>query len=143
MGRSVVMWISGLLIVGALYTNCQGGHMNVSSSGSFQLGDPSNINNYKEYPPAVICGSAGYDFLLRNYLRANCGSCHGAGGIAFPQFTDSNLQNAYWAAQLVARDKWVTTTTNNQFCGPDCNLSTSGQVYKGLMEWLDHKTSCP
>ncbi len=132
--------LSGLLI---LYTNCSEYPAGENPHSSYQLGDPADVNNFKEVPPAVICGKSGYDFLLRNYIRYNCGSCHASGGAGFPPFTATNLDDAYFSAMTVAKDRWIATVTQNRFCGPVCNLSTTGEVFRGLMEWIDHRSTCP
>lgn len=134
-------WIPLLLVVAIAYTNCSK-EFEMDESG-FVLGDPRDVNNFKSPPPSVICGKSGYDFLLKNYIRSNCGACHGEGGIAFPQFTASGLNDAHWAAQLVPRERWIATITENRFCGPSCNLSITGQMYGGFVEWLENPANCP
>jgi hypothetical protein len=101
-------------------------------------------NYFTEARPDVICGKAGYQFLLRNYIGPHCGSCHANGGFADPKFGDTNDPDAaYLAALSVFENKWEETLTNNQFCGASCSLDSRGRVYNGFREWLDNSTDCP
>lgn len=136
----LLVLVSGSLLA---YTNCSEYPDGEKPNASYQLGDPTNVNNFKEVPPPVICGKAGYEFMLRNYIRYNCGSCHGASGVGFPSFTATDVDDAYFSAMTVGRDRWIATVTQNRFCGPACNLSTTGEVFNGLLQWLDNKSTCP
>lgn len=126
-----------------LYTNCDGYNRQDPKPLPFQLGNPLDINNFKEPPPPLICGRSGWDFMLRNYIKQNCSACHYAGGFASPPFAADNLDTAYNAAKTIAKDRWQATVTDNRFCVPNCNLSRTGQMYEGLMEWVDNKYGCP
>lgn len=100
-------------------------------------------NYLKEAAPDLICGEAGYGYLMRNYLVKNCGACHDNTGISFPHFANSfDVKASYDEARGIPRKTFISTATDNRFCGAKCSISVKGETYKALLEWLDHQT-CP
>jgi hypothetical protein len=42
----------------------------------------------------------------------------------------------------VAPAKLLAASHKNKFCGPDCNLSTKGDLYKAIEAWTNARV-CP
>ncbi len=101
-----------------------------------------DINIPKEVKPALLCGEDGYNYLRRNYINKNCAACHDDKALAYPLFGRSDSSLAFQTAKGITDEKWHKTTTENAFCYPNCNLSTSGQMYKAIQEWLKNR-NCP
>ena len=125
-----------LLCLVVLFQNC--GESKVTRlPGNSVLGLAPH-NYFTEAKPASMCGEQGYNFLMDQYLIRHCGSCHEDPPLAEPPFAASaNRAFAYFASSLITRERWIASSTNNQFCGDDCSLDTRGEVYQGLVEWLD------
>lgn len=126
-----------LLSTMVLFQNCGGESIVTRLPGNSVLGLAPH-NYFTETKPASMCGEEGYNFLMDQYLIRNCGACHEDPPLVEPPFAASqNRAFAYFASSLVTRENWIETTTNNTFCAGDCNLDTRGEVYEGLVEWLD------
>ena len=124
-----------------LFQNCarQPDTFGQSSEQEYSLPE---INYFKETRPTLICGKDGWAFMQRNYISTNCSGCHYQGAPNRTQFAGLDLDNAFTNAKSVSKDSWHKFTTQNAFCYPNCDLNQNGDVYKGLMEWADHK-DCP
>ena len=76
-------------------TNAQGG------SESSQ-----DINKLRTARPSIICGESGYEYLLTEYLRPQCGDCHSSGSNTFePTFTDSTFTTAFNGAMEISDER--------------------------------------
>ena len=110
------------------------------------------VNYFTKPRPSIICGEAGYAFLAEQYFQPRCGgSCHSQGGTipgALPYFGDSNSSFAYQQMQYLSKERITHTVTKNSFCGDsdpdlDCNLKMTGEVYVGIIEWINNRNACP
>lgn len=109
------------------------------SPGTTQTGSTDDINKFTKNPP-VLTGQVGFQFLLEQYLGPRCGGCHD-NKLYFraPFFDLSDSQKSYDLSLLMLKkDDMITRITNNPFC-PGCKLNPDGEVYKGIMYWLDHR----
>lgn len=140
-----------LVLVGILYlgitisfNNCTRGSGTAPSSESTHqpVEGLDAVNYFRESVPSTFCGQDGYGYLLRSYLGPECGSCHSMNGGTFPPFGDNDLSKAYSYGRTMGKAKFLELSTNNRFCGPDCNLDTRGEIYQALNQWFDHTDSC-
>lgn len=99
------------------------------------------INFFREPIPDRFCGEMGYGYLLRSYLGPECGTCHSMNGM-FPPFADNDQAKAYSWGKTLGKENFLSKVVDNRFCGPGCNLDTRGEIYKALVEWLDHRDNC-
>lgn len=133
----------GLFSISLGFTNCAKGNAPVAAEEPSQRVEGlAAVNYFREPVPARFCGEEGYGYLLRSYIGPQCGSCHSMGGSMFPPFGDSDLSKAYSYGRSLGKQNFIEKSTDNRFCGPDCNLDTRGEVYKALVEWLDHTDNC-
>lgn len=136
--------ITLMSLIAAGFTNCaKGGAPAQQDQGSTKVEGLAAINYFREAVPDRFCGQEGYGYLLRSYIGPQCGgSCHSLNGSMFPPFGDSDEAKAYSWAKTLGKTNFLSKVTDNRFCGPDCNLDTRGEVYKALVDWLDHTDSC-
>jgi len=98
-----------------------------------------DINTFKTNPPPMQ-GNEGFQFLLDQYFAPHCGSCHNEKlyfGAAF--FELNNRQKSYdLSVFALKKQDMIMRVTNNPFC-PSCTLDPNKEVYKAIMQWLDHR----
>jgi hypothetical protein len=135
--------ICAVLSLSLFFTNCSKGNGAAEDSPSDQgrVEGLAGINYFREAVPAKFCGEEGYGYILRSYVGPECGTCHSMNGM-FPPFGDSDLGKSYSWARTLGKENFLSKVTDNRFCGPDCNLDTRGDIYKALVEWLDHPDNC-
>lgn len=112
----------------------------VSESASIDYGNGFNR-------PAQVCGKEGFRYLRDRYFRFHCAHCHD-GSIQFaPEktflFGVADLEYSYQEMLKVPAAVVIETTTNNSFCGTNCNLKDGNPVFNDLKYWLQHPTVCP
>lgn len=139
----LVIIIFSSLSTSVLFTNCAKGGGGEEGSNKERVEGLAAVNYFREPVPESFCGEAGYGYLLRSYFGPECGTCHSMGGNMFPPFGDTNdLANSYKWAKTLGKQNLIEKSVDNRFCGPDCNLDTRGEIYKALVEWLDHTDNC-
>jgi hypothetical protein len=139
----LLVLIFSSLSTSIFFTNCaKGGGGETETSKEKVLG-LSSVNYFREPVPDRFCGEEGFGYLLRSYLGPECGTCHSMGGNMFPPFGDLNdPANAFKWTKTLGKQNLIDKSVDNRFCGPDCNLDSRGEVYKALVEWLDHTDNC-
>ncbi len=137
--RLVLSFFFLLLLLG--YTNCaeNSGDSSGSSNQSSSAPGLKPINYFKSTPPSSLSGEEGYNFLMKEYFGPQCAACHD--GVIFPSFASKkNTHDSYLAAKYYFRsDDMVMRITDNPFCRPACSLDPRGEVYKGIMTWLEQR----
>lgn len=147
MNKRVSAILSLGFIVLFLYQNCQKAPSSEGESPSMVYRAPPGlpaINYFKEEPPSpLICGPNGWAFLMRNYISKNCSACHSKDSFTKGRaFADANLELAYSEARWITKSQWHQFTIKNDFCYPNCDIVTDGEIYQGLMQWADNEI-CP
>lgn len=128
----------GLLLLG--YNNCGAPPQKTTTETNQSSGSAPNPINFLKTPrPALIQGKDGYNYILTEYIRPQCGSCHQANSSNFIYIGADDLNTAYFAAMGYSKETFLKSVSNNRFCGKDCNLDPQGEVYKAIAEWLDNK----
>ncbi len=148
--RKALGWLAMAIIVLLPFQNCApafepdgAGKARAASAGPNTPGASiDDINIPSEKKPALVCGEDGYNYLRRTYINKNCAACHDDKALAYPLFGRSDSSLAYQTAKGISDEKWHKTVTQNSFCFPNCNLSSTGQMYMALEEWLKNR-NCP
>ncbi|HEX4925296.1 MAG TPA: hypothetical protein VFV50_14475 [Bdellovibrionales bacterium] len=99
----------------------------------------TDINRLRTPRPALIRGQAGYEYILNEYLRPQCASCHDQNSFVGMVFASDDPAQAYNDALRYATPNFLNSVSNNKFCGSSCSLSTSGEVYDAIEEWLNNR----
>ena len=129
-----------LALMPLLFNNCAGSTQdNAAASSGLNTRNAGDINTFSQNPPPLQ-GPDGFQFLLKEYFSTNCGSCHDS-KVYFgaPYFDFAQPQKSYDLAKIgLTKQDMINRVTNNPFC-PGCKLNPNGEVYKGIMYWLDHR----
>lgn len=120
-----------LLLLMVPFQNCQ----NIGGDG--KLVEESRLASVKG------CGEDGFAFLLEEYFIPHCGACHNNGGISSPYFADENFANSFFWAKATSGSTLLSSSLDNRFCGPDCNIEQDSQMHRILQEWIDSPNECP
>lgn len=143
--KNIIRIIATLMVLALTYQQCgmETGIEDLASDAGLGSNEVRQIDLLQEPKPALVCGPDGYQYIVRNYLKTNCGDCHTTFSQIPHTFTHDDANTAFSEAMGVPAAKWRETITHNNFCGPNCNLSTRGEVYAAISEWLDNRVACP
>lgn len=140
--KKLVLMVFSLALV-LFYNNCAepGASSNSSASQGNSVPGLKPVNYFRSAPPANMTGESGYEFLLKEYFVPQCATCHDSSGAFSPRFADkTNKHDSYLAAKYYFDNAdMVMRITTNPFCKPDCTLDPRGDVYKAIMNWLEHR----
>ena len=130
--------IFAVLVMGLLLTACD-----VTSSSTNQGSTVREIDRLKTARPALVCGKAGYEYLLKEYFGPQCAACHTRSGPFDPPMSDPDINISYSGALGISAAVMEDSVLSNSFCGEECSLTEEGEVYQAVVEWMANRFSCP
>ena len=144
-----MIFLISLFFFLSIYNNCSAPEAHSPLHGQAE-GASQRENGFveadflSEEKPELLCGTQGYEFLLKQYFGVHCAVCHDRSGGFEPYFAQNqDASDSYYKALYINEDTFIETITENRFCGIECSLNKDGETYKAIAEWLENKWACP